>query len=243
MRYSFYAAVLFSTLLFVSCGSKDEEADESTINTTTLPATTSATDTTKKTVMPPAPATTIAAPVLNNTTATAPVITTGLNPEHGKPGHRCDIAVGAPLNSAPASVTQPTVTPSVNIPATGSKAAPVVNTPVITPTTTTTTTTTAPVTGPGLNPEHGKPGHRCDIAVGAPLNSAPVAKTTQPSATIQPSITPAATPVIQPSVTPAAPSVNTDGVALNPEHGKPGHRCDIAVGAPLNSQPAKKEKE
>jgi len=27
-------------------------------------------------------------------------------------------------------------------------------------------------------------------------------------------------------------------VALNPAHGQPGHRCDIAVGAPLNSAPA-----
>lgn len=26
-------------------------------------------------------------------------------------------------------------------------------------------------------------------------------------------------------------------VALNPAHGQPGHRCDIAVGQPLNSQP------
>lgn len=26
-------------------------------------------------------------------------------------------------------------------------------------------------------------------------------------------------------------------VALNPPHGQPGHRCDIAVGQPLNSQP------
>ena len=27
-------------------------------------------------------------------------------------------------------------------------------------------------------------------------------------------------------------------VALNPPHGQPNHRCDIAVGAPLNSAPA-----
>lgn len=26
-------------------------------------------------------------------------------------------------------------------------------------------------------------------------------------------------------------------VALNPAHGKPGHRCDLEVGAPLNSSP------
>ena len=29
------------------------------------------------------------------------------------------------------------------------------------------------VTAPGMNPPHGQPGHRCDIAVGAPLASAP----------------------------------------------------------------------
>ncbi|HRF24698.1 MAG TPA: hypothetical protein PLR98_11060, partial [Chitinophagaceae bacterium] len=43
-------------------------------------------------------------------TANVPAVPTvtsaaGLNPEHGKPGHRCDIAVGAPLDSKPAAVT------------------------------------------------------------------------------------------------------------------------------------------
>lgn len=33
------------------------------------------------------------------------------------------------------------------------------------------TTTTA--TTPALNPPHGQPNHRCDIPVGAPLNSSP----------------------------------------------------------------------
>jgi hypothetical protein len=31
-----------------------------------------------------------------------------------------------------------------------------------------------------MNPQHGQPGHRCDIAVGAPLNSKPAAATTTP---------------------------------------------------------------
>ena len=36
----------------------------------------------------------------------------------------------------------------------------------------------------GLNPAHGAPGHRCDIAVGAPLDSKPVSQTmTQTTAT------------------------------------------------------------
>ena len=69
----------------------------------------------------------------------------------------------------------------------------------------------------GLNPPHGEPGHRCDIAVGAPLNSP--AGNTQNQIQMQP-------------VQNTAESVKVaDG--LNPPHGQPGHRCDIAVGAPL----------
>jgi len=30
-----------------------------------------------------------------------PVVAIGVNPAHGQPNHRCDIAVGAPLNSKP----------------------------------------------------------------------------------------------------------------------------------------------
>lgn len=72
-----------------------------------------------------------------------PASTAGLNPAHGQPGHRCDIAVGAPLDSKPAATSQPTV---INTSNTDNKVAP------------------------GMNPAHGQPGHRCDIAVGAPLN-------------------------------------------------------------------------
>ena len=32
-------------------------------------------------------------------------------------------------------------------------------------------------TAPGMNPPHGQPGHRCEIPVGAPLNSKPVQNT------------------------------------------------------------------
>lgn len=72
--------------------------------------------------------------------------TVALNPEHGKPGHRCEIAVGAPLNSAPASV----VAPNVSLPT----AQPVV-----------------PGSSVTLNPPHGQPGHDCAIPVGQPLKS------------------------------------------------------------------------
>ncbi|RYZ55627.1 MAG: hypothetical protein EOO14_13010, partial [Chitinophagaceae bacterium] len=46
---------------------------------------------------------------------------------------------------------------------------------------------------------------------------------------------PAAT-ATQPLSAPAS-TGNGAAVALNPEHGAPGHRCDIQVGAPLNSAP------
>lgn len=74
-----------------------------------------------------------------------------------------------------------------------------------------------------LNPAHGLPGHRCDIAVGAVLNSTAAAN--------QSSTLPTNT-----SLQPIQPMATTG--TLNPEHGKPGHRCDIAVGAPLNSAAA-----
>ena len=86
-------------------------------------------------------------------------------------------------------------------------------------------------TGVTLNPKHGQPGHRCDIAEGAPLNAPATNNTIQPnvSATIPPVTTTATSDVI--------PNLNAATPGLNPKHGEPGHRCDIAVGAPLNSKP------
>ena len=93
-------------------------------------------------------------------TATAP----GMNPPHGQPGHRCDISVGAPLNSKPAPATPPTtVSTTPQQPQVTMKEIP-------------TTTKTAP----GMNPPHGEPGHRCDIAAGAALNSKPAAPAANP---------------------------------------------------------------
>lgn len=82
-------------------------------------------------------------------TTTAP----GMNPPHGQPNHRCDIAVGAPLNSPPGKN-----------PATQTTPAPVQAQPQMQP------QNAAPVvTAPGMNPPHGQPGHKCEVAVGAPL--------------------------------------------------------------------------
>lgn len=129
-----------------------------------------------------------------------------LNPKHGEPGHRCDIAVGAPLDSKPVQAVQTNATQQV-VAQTG-------NTKV----------------AKGMNPPHGQPNHRCDIAVGAPLNSKPVqAASSTPAQTINKAETKA--PLIFPNE--AKTPESQAGAKLNPKHGEPGHRCDIAVGAPL----------
>jgi hypothetical protein len=132
---------IIAALLFVSfaiaCGSAADE-DEAT-----QPLPTKTTDTGLNKIAAPQPVT-VPVPVTNSTAA--------LNPAHGQPGHRCDIQVGAPLNSAPAA----------------NNAAPSQTQPIIMQP----TPATAPAAaGTGAkNPAHGQPGHRCDIAVGAPLN-------------------------------------------------------------------------
>lgn len=86
-----------------------------------------------------------------------------------------------------------------------------------------------------LNPPHGQPGHRCDIPEGAPLSTPP-----QQQAQAHPIQDPAANPA---NIAPNAPSLNVQPPAQqtapgfsgkpNPEHGQPGHRCDLQVGAIL----------
>lgn len=79
----------------------------------------------------------------------------------------------------------------------------------------------------GLNPAHGQPGHRCEIAVGAPLNSAPTATTATPQ--VQTINAPVAAPA-------NIPAMGGNGTArLNPAHGEPGHDCAVQVGAPLKN--------
>ena len=165
-------------------------------------------------------------------------IAKGMNPKHGQPGHRCDIAVGAPLNSKPQTSEQKLPVQTAN------------QTPTqILLTQSTDTNSTAK----GMNPKHGQPGHRCDIAVGAPLDSKPSGSTiakkdlntnnTQTTSELvkYPVLpnTPSQNIQVQ---SPATPFISTNATqntstGLNPKHGEPGHRCDIAVGAPLNSKP------
>lgn len=142
----------------------------------------------------------------------------GMNPAHGQPGHRCDIAVGAPLNSTVPALPQ---MPANNISGQAKTATPMF----------VSSAPANPVQSTGLNPAHGMPGHRCELAVGAPLNSpSPAQQQTQPiNSPKEPLKMPAPTLA---SSTPAPAAKGPAG--LNPAHGQPKHRYDIPVGASLS---------
>jgi len=248
MKYTKGIAVILSASFFFSCANSSADETTDTGPVPSLPGNANSgnvsfsSDTTKQPVIV-APAT-----VASNATAR-------LNPAHGQPGHRCDIAVGAPLDGKPSSPAATTATPAIPQPA---SATPITISPNTSIPAATPVVTPVASTAPGMNPAHGQPGHRCDIAVGAPLDSKPG----NPPTTVTP--TPIATPVtsrsspadagstaplINPAATPAKSDadvpVKTEPVVvapgMNPAHGQPGHRCDIAVGAPLDSKPASKK--
>lgn len=151
-------ALCAGSVLFFSCANEKETVSDRSVTTTDsikqatataqMPVSGTSTSSTFETTTPQNTASTSSAP----------------NPAHGEPGHRCDIAVGAPLNSPPSA------TPTA--PATTSPAA-TFNPPPIAPINTAPAAplnTTPTATAPGMNPPHGEPGHDCGIAVGAPLN-------------------------------------------------------------------------
>jgi hypothetical protein len=150
-----YAALLLS-LALTSCN-KDKETKQEERKVGEVPPTTNpafmnldAAPATDTPVANAAPAGTATVTPMQNPQAAAPVATApGMNPPHGQPGHRCEIAVGAPLNSQPVA-----------------KPAPVAFTP---PAAQQQQAEAQTVTPPGMNPPHGQPGHTCSVAVGAPL--------------------------------------------------------------------------
>lgn len=91
---------------------------------------------------------------------------------------------------------------------------------------------------PALNPAHGEPFHRCDISVGAPIDSAPQQNSAAPVSNppMQSNNSSFNTNPISPSMAEPASSPQAIGPkpALNPAHGEPHHRCDLQVGAPLS---------
>ena len=137
-------------LLTVSCKKETPAAESSAPAVTEIPA--PAPQTIEKEFEVQAPTTTVNQGSNPVQTQVAPAAA-GMNPAHGQPNHRCDIAVGAPLNS-PKGATPPPPPPTQT---TQSNVAPIVNPTDVQP------------TKPGMNPPHGQAGHRCEIAVGAPL--------------------------------------------------------------------------
>ncbi len=118
------------------------------------------------------------APVNPGNRTAATVSGANLNPAHGEPGHRCDIAVGAPLDSPPGDGKDPkpiTIDPS----GANNQTSPQIQMQPQSPQgqggpqiqmQPQSGSQTPVTTAPGTNPPHGEPGHRCEIAVGAPLN-------------------------------------------------------------------------
>ncbi|MEO7924887.1 MAG: hypothetical protein ABIR30_14480 [Chitinophagaceae bacterium] len=230
MKYNIYTAGLM-LLLVSSCGNNStEEKNNVTADTTPVTLTPTSTSTNSNPVTVPASTVPVSNPAINTAASVqATASTAGLNPAHGQPGHRCDIAVGAPLDSKPAETKTSlpvNTTPSI-------QTTPVVIGQPAQP-------ATASKTTAGLNPAHGQPGHRCDISVGAPLDSKPtVINATAPPATTStnskvPVINTSSTGSTTTTVNPAPATAVAPG--MNPSHGQPGHRCDIAVGAPLPKQ-------
>jgi len=221
-KKSFLSLFLVSSLFLTSCKKELEPQDS-------IPTTPTAVDSSKVAEAPVQ----VQPNNLVPATATA-AVASGMNPAHGQPGHRCDIAVGVPLNSPATKTTaQQTTTQQIQSPA---------NTATAVPT----------KTAPGMNPPHGQPGHRCDIAVGAPLSS-PVSKPISQSSTAQvqqtqqtgntplkitqavanPDGTPAVAPSNSNTGTPAILNPTTTAPGMNPPHGQPGHVCSTPVGSPL----------
>lgn len=131
----FFSSILMVSLVLVSC--KKEQEKEST--TSTNPSSEIVVDSIQKDISTPE--------------------TVALNPPHGQPNHRCDIAVGAPLNTPvrPNSFYQEPVIPNN----TNSQIQQQSN-PIATPNT----------PRPKFNPPHGQPHHDCKIQVGDPLPDA-----------------------------------------------------------------------
>lgn len=89
--------------------------------------------------------------------------------------------------------------------------------------------TNAGETPPKLNPPHGQPFHRCEIAVGAPLDGTQAQAVPNPTPKNEPK---SFFKALQKEEAPQE-IVGGEKPKLNPAHGQPFHVCEIAVGAPL----------
>lgn len=170
MKTTFFFCSVLLMMTFVACDNSNASKQDAQIEypTSNLPSDLSLTSaTTADTIQHPTGTNTISLPASPVKSAA------GLNPAHGQPGHRCDISVGAPLDGKPiqgANITQPATNNPPPLPINVNPPPPVQK------------------VAAGMNPAHGQPGHRCDISVGAPLNSKPVASPLPQSAPTLPII-------------------------------------------------------
>ncbi|HCE58810.1 MAG TPA: hypothetical protein DER09_13525 [Prolixibacteraceae bacterium] len=164
-RYLILIATVAAGTMISCAPAQKESKQEAVQQLKQVQQTTLSVDTTA--AVPTVPAAVTSQPAAVQTTSTPPE----LNPPHGQPYHRCDIPVGSPLNAA-ASPRPTQSKPAANVVRTGTSptlenAARLNNPQAVNPT----APTLANATGekPKLNPPHGQPYHRCDIAVGSPL--------------------------------------------------------------------------
>jgi len=173
MKFSIVLPAIFIFLTLNSCNQAKKESGQSQ----QIPALPQIPKETVVSVNPVQP--------VNSETTEQPTTTQGntavrLNPPHGQPYHRCDIPVGAPLTSQPATATQSS--PNIQIQSEASQnpqtATIISNNPTaptienarrMNPSQTLNTVPANMGAKPRLNPPHGQPWHRCEIAVGSPL--------------------------------------------------------------------------
>lgn len=155
---SFLSLFLAISLLFISC-KKELKPQDSSAASKVIPFTEVANQQQSQNILS-------SKPIQNQNTvnektavSTPVVVAKGMNPAHGQPNHRCDIAVGAPLNSAIVPAKNNAVSTQTN-----SQQNTVRLATIASPNQVATT-----ITPEGMNPPHGQDKHRCDIAVGAPL--------------------------------------------------------------------------
>ena len=167
------SVLILASMLFTSC-KKEETTEEAVTEEVAIDTTDVAVDSLATASVPSTPQTgaktnsvMYSQPTTGSTAPPPPpqAVAKGMNPPHGQPGHRCDISVGAPLNSPPGKKT--TATPESNNVTQATTVTPAMLNQSATPSTT--SPATPVVTAPGMNPPHGQEGHVCSVAVGAPL--------------------------------------------------------------------------
>jgi hypothetical protein len=158
---SFLSLLIVSVILFTSC-KKEVEPQENTMPTNVVPFTEVGKQMKNETSTANPVQQSINTVNPNNVVVPSNLEVAGKNPAHGQPSHRCDIPVGAPLNSPKATTVSKPATQPQNIP---------VASPTFTATSAPVAATSALLTPTpeGMNPPHGQTNHRCDIAVGAAL--------------------------------------------------------------------------